>query len=387
VQEKERIAHHEAAHAVASIRFERKFDSVTICSDSEYKGCLRGLEELTDRRKEVIVRLAGFAADIKLSPESEIAARKGVENDDFREARFYLQLIDDLDPEESNLEYWIAKAGKLVEEDWTLIDGIAWTLLNKGTLTSKEVESIVQISDAREQKRRAWKEKLKEAGRRIGEHPGYKEILELDALNRSLSGIFVPNFKELLSLLEEASTNPLLAGELIQNVRKPTVRDRFQLDLTRSLHNYLASSHSLVDHVRRLMRHREGPIAEEFLRRKQELLQNPEVPFMADLRNFIVHRTIPFFAHRFGSKSGQMDSEVELETVELLEWDGWSAPAKAYLKAQGHAVAIRPVIKKHGQLILELNAWLHKELCMANAEALKEVNKLIAIRNAVLAEP
>lgn len=119
---------------------------------------------------------------------------------------------------------------------------------------------------------------LKAAERRIFEHPGYKERMELQALELSITAVFVPNLRELRALLEAASTNEELAFELIQNVREPTVREQFHAQTTQRLPNYLASAQSLVDHVRRLMRDRAGPIAKEFERRKAALLQNPEVP-------------------------------------------------------------------------------------------------------------
>jgi hypothetical protein len=147
MEEKERIAYHEAGHAVASVRYGRKFLNVTIRPDAEYKGCLKGLEELKDRRKEVIVRLAGFAADVKWNPKTESVARKGVESDDFPEAKFNLQFIQDLSPEESDLEHWILQAGKFVDENWKAIGSVAWELEKRGTLTSQEVESAIEKSD------------------------------------------------------------------------------------------------------------------------------------------------------------------------------------------------------------------------------------------------
>ncbi len=230
---------------------------------------------------------------------------------------------------------------------------------------------------------------LREAERRIFEHPGYRQYAELRALERSITAVFVPNLEELSALLEAASTDESLAFELIQNVREPLIRERFHAVTTQRLHNYLASVQSLVDHVRWLMRKRAGSIAEDFERRKQDLLRNSEVPFMVDLRNFTLHRTLPFLAHRLeitnvNTPEQTMESEVELSVAQLLEWAGWSGPTRTYLEAQGDAMVLRPVVKKHGELVLGLNAWLHNGLSRANEEALKEVNGLIVARNAIL---
>jgi hypothetical protein len=233
-------------------------------------------------------------------------------------------------------------------------------------------------------------ERLREAGRRIAEHPGYREYLELDALGRSISAVFVPNRDEVLSLLEAASSDWRLAFELVQNVREPTVREYFHARLTRHLHNYLAAAMSLRDHVRRVMRGRTGPIADEFERRKQEALdKNPELSFGFGLRNYTSHRKLPVFPHTLSwtnvnQPNQKIESEVELRVAELLEGETWSAADRTYLKGQGDAVSLRPVIKRHAELVLALNAWLLNELANANARALEEVNELIVARNAIL---
>lgn len=234
-------------------------------------------------------------------------------------------------------------------------------------------------------------DELGDVRRAIAAHPGYQEYVKLQALERSIADVFIPNRDLLLSLLEGATTKWELAFELIQNVRASAVRDRFYSMLTRYLHNYLASAASLRDHVRYLMGGRGGPISEEFERRKVEVLQHPEVPFVFDLRNFALHRKLPFFAHTLSmtnvNKPDQkMESEVQLNVAELLEWDGWSPTAGRYLRELGkdEAVSVRPVMRLHAELVLGLNVWLHQELGEANASALDEVNELVVSGNAIL---
>jgi extradiol dioxygenase family protein len=222
----------------------------------------------------------------------------------------------------------------------------------------------------------------------IVEHPGYKEHQALEALHLSLAGVFVPNWRILLAFLDAAATNEELAIELIQNARKPVVRERFQAETTRHLHNYLASVHSLVEHVRRMLRGRSGSIIEEFERRKAELLQDPEVKFIVELRNFTHHRILPFLGHtlsltKVNTPDQQMESEIELSVGQLLEWDGWPALAREFLASQGDAIKLRPAVRRHGQLVFELNAWLLNELGHANDSALEEVNELVVRANMI----
>lgn len=107
--------------------------------------------------------------------------------------------------------------------------------------------------------------------------------------------------------------------------------------------NYLASAASLRDHVRHLMDGRDGQVTEEFDRRKKEVLQHPEIPFVFDLPNFALHRKLAFFAHTLSmsnvKKPIKVESEVQLNVVERLEWNGWTSAAQAYLRGLGEGEA------------------------------------------------
>jgi hypothetical protein len=233
------------------------------------------------------------------------------------------------------------------------------------------------------------KQQRLEVERRISEHPAYQEYRLGLAFQRSINAVFVQNWRELLSLLEQASTDPKLALELIQNVRPPVVRDKFQAVTTQRLHNYVAGTMTLVEHSRRIMRGRAGQIADDFAKRKIALLRNPEVAFIQDLRNFLLHRALPFFAHslsldKLNTPEQTMTSEVELNVAELLEWDKWSSQSRQYLQSLDEVVVLRPLIRRHGQLVVGINGWLHDELGHANEEALTEVNRLVVERNALV---
>jgi hypothetical protein len=201
--------------------------------------------------------------------------------------------------------------------------------------------------------------------------------------------VFVPNLHELVRLLEAPSKDYGLAIELVQNVHDDTVRQRFNAETTQRLHNYLASTMSLVEHSRRIMRKRTGSSANEFESRKASLLSNDEAPFMMDLRVFTQHRTLPWLANtlsglRPNTADAPWTSEVELSVADLFKWSGWAAQSKRFLTEQGDAVLLRPVVRKHGELMYELNSWLYSALAAENAEALEEVNRLVVERNAVL---
>jgi hypothetical protein len=230
---------------------------------------------------------------------------------------------------------------------------------------------------------------LREADRRISEHPGYQVHQDLTAFARSIRDVFRANLHELLALLEKAATDWMLAFELVQNSHDDAERERFHAVTTQRLHNYLASTMSLTEHARRLLRDREGPIVEAHEARKAEILTHGEVPFMWDLRRFIQHRTLPPLAHSLSmdnvnTPEASMTSEVELSVWALLKWDGWTVASRRFLSEHDEVVVIRPVVRLHAGLVFQLNSLLHHALAEDNQPALDEVNRLGIERNAIL---
>ena len=230
---------------------------------------------------------------------------------------------------------------------------------------------------------------LDDLQRRIQEHPAHVEYWRCKGLKQTLA-VFQVNAGELMALLEQAATDAELAMELVQNVRPPEVRDGFRLGVLRALHNYVASAMTLVDHSRRMMRDRSGQIADELEKRKEAFLANPEARFVQDLRNFTLHRELPPLGHKVSMQNLNtpdvtMVSEVQLSVESLRSWDGWTATSLEFLNQQGGAVELRPVIERHRDLVIDMNAWLLNELVDANADLLDEVDELIVERNAVLA--
>jgi hypothetical protein len=228
---------------------------------------------------------------------------------------------------------------------------------------------------------------LEAAQRRVIEHPGYKEKELYDGLARTMYAVFMPNRDELIALLDRAKNDPELAIELFQNMWRPNVRMQFEGAIMRALHNYVASAMALVEHTRRIMRDRSGPIVDEFERRKLAVLDHPEIQFIQNLRNYVLHRSLPFIGHqvRVQPEPGvDATSEIRLSTRELSAWDKWSPAARQLIDSNEDELALRPIVDVHAALVIDLNEWLIEALSKANAEALAEVNRLVDESNAIL---
>jgi hypothetical protein len=79
-----------------------------------------------------------------------------------------------------------------------------------------------------------------------------------------------------------------------------------------------------------------------------------------------------------------MTSEVELSVAELIEWHGWSPAPRQFIEELGETVTLRPLIRRHGEMVVGINKWLHDQLALANKAALEDANCLVVEHNAVL---
>lgn len=248
-------------------------------------------------------------------------------------------------------------------------------------------EGNVDVSTRGYHENKSPRQRRDEALLELRQHPGWVEYGRCEAIRWSLTAVFEPNLHELLALLDAASTNQVLALQLIQNTAAPVVADAFHRELAQRLHNYLAAATSLIDHVRRLMRGRTGAIAAEFEQRKRALYANAEVSFVQDLRNYAVHRSLPVTGHKVAMRQGAepaFESEVTLSIPHLLEWGKWTARSRDFLAQQGTSLALRHVIRRHGSRMRDLNAWLYNSLSSANEAALTDANRLVVAVNAHL---
>jgi len=176
-----------------------------------------------------------------------------------------------------------------------------------------------------------------------------------------------------------------LAVELFQNVRRRDVGLRLEAQTTQGLHNYVASAMTVVDHARRVMKGRSGPIAEEYSRRVVAVAAEGEAAFVQGLRNFTLHRSSPFLGHVVNiGGDGTVDAEFTLSVKELLLYKDWKAPAREFIGRHDAAIPLRPLIRRHGELLVELNTWVHGALVAANQSALSEVDQLQTQRNAAM---
>lgn len=169
-------AYHEAAHAVADVRFGFGCSNVTIMPDRETRGCatpydagihqltvvsFEGAEELVEdldpekAEKLIIAMLAGYIAhgwtpNRRNTPKQRKRARLGADAD-FKSARGVLYDMDASDPDEMGrrrtLIPYLKLTRQFVRKEWSAIEAVAKELLQRQKLDGDEVETIIAIVD------------------------------------------------------------------------------------------------------------------------------------------------------------------------------------------------------------------------------------------------
>ena len=189
------------------------------------------------------------------------------------------------------------------------------------------------------------------------------------------------NFRDLLDLQEKYLKNR-------QKISYLNFGDynKYILELTRLLHNYLASYSSFVDCMRTSRESFGGPEFEkEFAKQIEEKRIEERTRFIKDLRNFSQHKRLPIVGFRVsivylkGNESTKPDQVVKdspsLRVNDLLEWRGWTSFSKQFLNNQPKELPIMPLIVECQNAEDELYTWL-----LQKKEEIKK-NKIIKDAN------
>lgn len=201
---------------------------------------------------------------------------------------------------------------------------------------------------------------LDELQQEISSHPGHVAHLEWEGVARTLT-VHQLNAEELTFMLGALATSEELSVEMFQNTRPDTPRRLIRAQLDQKLHNYVASALSLVDHSRRLFDMYPGSsLREAYEDRRSTLSEAPVALFIKQLRNYALHRTLPFLGHTVNLGAPVM-TEIQLSTQELMKWGKWSPTSRKYLTQAGESLKLREVVDEHMKLIDDLYGWVFEQ--------------------------
>jgi len=222
--------------------------------------------------------------------------------------------------------------------------------------------------------------------KKISKHPGTKAHNLWDNLARTYQSVYRVNREHLVKFIAAPGENEKLSVELMQNQWAPKVKEAYMNELSRLIHNYVASSFTLVDHTRYLMTHYQASdFYKEYEAKKTKVIEMPEHHFLKDFRNYVMHRNLPPIDYTVGLRDeGNNTFELRLNTPALLEWDGWTTKAQEFIKTHKDKLVLVDVIKAHSKVIDELNIWLLQQFTDLHSKDIEAVNKLMHLRNDIL---
>jgi hypothetical protein len=158
-------------------------------------------------------------------------------------------------------------------------------------------------------------------------------------------------------------------------------------ELSRHVHNFVASAKTLVDHTRVFIEEHYADTTVLSSYKDQitsTFASDPVSKFVHDLRNYMLHKGLPN-SHMFmyleqdpkkPERGAELTTGIRLDTASLLEWSGWTAPAKQYIEQAGEYINIHQFSEEYLVRVNRFHSWLDALLHQHHAADLADLAKL-----------
>lgn len=162
-------------------------------------------------------------------------------------------------------------------------------------------------------------------------------------------------------------------------------RDEVTFVILRSLHNYLASAFTLVNHTRKLKQKLNNEKVNVFYDKELEKLKSTEVvAFVKDFRNYIQHRSLPICSRSLhfetieGTSQCSLDHKILLNREELLKWrkgskSKWTSKSKKYLNRFDSNINIKLFCKEYYDTVINFDKVFFEMLLKEYETDIKEL--------------
>jgi hypothetical protein len=209
--------------------------------------------------------------------------------------------------------------------------------------------------------------------------PGMK-YYQLAIAHGTSQHIFAGNYDQLRQLLllihdPEKSLPMMFAVE---------ARSEFafvQNDVIRLFHNFVAAALTLVAHTRVMMR--DGSLSKEALgeyekRIKDTFADNPLAGFIQDLRNYTLHKGIPFGGMELNwtAETQKVDTRVFLDLGKMKTSSQWSSRGKRYIAKAPEKITLLKVVEDYTSTVRSFHEWFIKWFMELHSAELDELTTL-----------
>lgn len=190
--------------------------------------------------------------------------------------------------------------------------------------------------------------------------------------------VHIVNYFELLNLIEELEENVQGVGRAM--TEDSQTRSNQFLEITRRLHNFVASAVTLVDHTRKLMNNYQGtPTWDEYQTRTADAKKNAVVPLITKLRNYVLHAGLPAIGFQVTINNGIATSYVVyINRDAALRYKDWPAPARRFLENSDENIPLRRLIQDYSKTVEGLYAWLYGQFSRLHGTEIEPPRDLTA---------
>jgi len=192
-------------------------------------------------------------------------------------------------------------------------------------------------------------------------------------LFRNSYRVFKGNYRELIKEIIRQEKIDLFELTHSKNGKKKL--QRFQLEITRCLHNYLAAALTLIDNTRKQTKVRDNKafLDEVDSKIKEHFINNSTAIFIKDLRQFTQHYKMPQVSTTTSfsrTDNDELDKETKLwiTTTHLTGFE-WKPASRKIIEDHPKGVEIKEIIKDYFELVTIFQKWYEKrQKCLLMSE-------------------
>jgi len=176
----------------------------------------------------------------------------------------------------------------------------------------------------------------------------------------------------------------------LSDIKRRADLDRAFEEILRLLHNFVAAAFTLVDHSRVLY----GELYKDtglFPGYRAEVdrrfASEPLVQFVQKLRQLAQHVRLPAVSYHLEARADPgIRRRLALSKSDLLQFKGWTAPAKVYLAAAAEQIDLSEVVEAYVNQVRAFYEWMEQRQREIHAPDVAAVEKVQAEARALLAK-
>lgn len=147
------------------------------------------------------------------------------------------------------------------------------------------------------------------------------------------------------------------------------------MEFSRSLHNYLAMVHSVREHAYRVLNKLDDDeLRDQYESKLQETGLAKRGSFVADLRDYIQHRSVPVVTGRIQSHG---TNQIVFDRGQLATWSSWSSDGHQRLMEMEQEFEIEEEIESYQSINERFYDWFMDSVGERYTDEIKERDEII----------